>query len=92
MESARGRLILEWRLPWSTIVRMGPSKADVLAMLDEYARMPKPTGPVVLPAGYLRAVERWEALPENAEGADKSWVDRCQRSWEEHFAKARLLP
>lgn len=69
---------------------MGSSKAEVLAMLDAYARMPKPMGPVVLSPAYLRAIERWEALPENAEGSDKSWVDRCQRSWDAHFAKARL--
>jgi hypothetical protein len=70
---------------------MSPSKAEVLAMLDEYARMPKPTGPVALSPAYLRAIERWEALPENADGADKSWVDRSRRSWKEHFAKARLV-
>jgi len=70
---------------------MGPSKAEVLAMLDAYARMPKATGPVVLSPAYLRAVERWEALPENAAGADKSWVDLCQRDWDEHFAKVRLV-
>ena len=60
-------------------------------MLDAYARMPKPTGPVVLSPAYLRAIERWEALPENAEGSDKSWVSSCQRNWDAHFAKARLV-
>jgi hypothetical protein len=69
---------------------MGPSKAEVLAMLDAYARMPKPTGPVALGPAYLRALERWEELPENAEGADKSWVGRCQRRWDAHFAGARV--
>ena len=72
-------------------MRMGPSKAEVLAMLDEYARMPKATGPVALRKTYIRAVERWEALPDNAEGTDKSWVDHCQRDWNEHFAQARLV-
>ena len=68
---------------------VGPTKAEVLEMLDAYARMPKPSGPVTLSRGYLRAIERWEALPENAAGADKSWVGRCQRAFEAHFAKAR---
>lgn len=58
---------------------MGPTKAEVLG---EYARMPKPSGPVALRSGYLQAIERWEELPENAAGADKSWVDRCRRSFE----------
>ena len=74
----------------STILRMGPTKAEVLAMLDVFARKPVATGPVELEAAYLRAVERWEALPENAEGCDKSWVGRARRRWELHFAKARL--
>jgi hypothetical protein len=69
---------------------VGPTKAEVLKMLDAYARMPKPSGPVTLSPGYLRAVERWEALPENAAGVDKSWVVRCQRAFEAHFAKARV--
>jgi hypothetical protein len=69
---------------------VGSTKAEVLEMLEAYARMPKPSGPVTLSPGYLRAVERWEALPENAAGADKSWVVRCQRSFEAHFAKARV--
>jgi hypothetical protein len=68
---------------------MGPSKADVLAMLEAYARMPKPRGSVVLPPAYLRAVERWQGLPENADGADKSWVGRSRRSFAAHFARAR---
>jgi hypothetical protein len=67
---------------------MAPTKPEVLEMLDAYARLPKPSGPVTLSPGYLRAVERWEGLPENAAGADKSWVSRRRRDWEEHFARA----
>lgn len=68
---------------------MAPSKAELLEILERYARMPKPSGPVTLSPGYRRALERWEALPDNAAGADKSWVGRCQRAFEAHFAKAR---
>jgi hypothetical protein len=69
---------------------VGPTKAEVLEMLDAYARLPKPSGPLALSSAYLRAIERWEGLPENAAGADKSWVSRCQRDWGAHFAKARV--
>lgn len=69
---------------------MGVTKAEVLRMLEEYARMPKPSGPVALRPAYLRAVERGEDLPENVVGADKNWVGRCHRDFEAHFAKARV--
>jgi hypothetical protein len=69
---------------------MGPTKAELLALLDGFARTPLPSGPVELDAAYLRAIERWEAMPENAEGADKSWVGRSRRLWDLHFARARL--
>jgi len=68
-----------------------PTEADVLAILDANARMPRPTGPVTLRPAYLRAVERWEQLPENAPRSDKSWVARSQRAWHAHFASARLV-
>lgn len=67
---------------------MGPSKDEVLEMLAAYAGLPKPSGPVTLSAAYLRAVERWEALPDNAAGAEKSWVSRCQEDFKAHFSKA----
>lgn len=75
-----------------TIWCVGHTKAEVLALLDAYARQPKPSGPVTLRPGYLGAVERWEGLPENAAGTDKSWVGRSQRTFDAHFVRARLLP
>jgi len=69
---------------------VGPTKGEVLQMLDAYARMPKPSGPVALPAPYLRAVERWEELPENDVGADKTWVLRTDRAARVTAARARL--
>ena len=71
---------------------VGLTRAEVLRLLDPYARQPKPSGPVALSPAYLRAIERWEALPDNAAGTDKSWVDRCRDEFEAHFARARLLP
>lgn len=68
---------------------MAPTKAEVLKMLEGYARLPRPSGPVALSPGYLRAIERWEGLPENAAGAEKSWVERSRHEFEAHFARAR---
>lgn len=76
---------------WSTIGSMAPTKAEVLEMLDAHARMPKPSGPVPLSPAYLRAIERWEDLPENAGGADKSWVLLADRAARVTAARARLL-
>lgn len=70
---------------------MGPTKIEVLALLDAYARMPVPTGAVALSPAYLRALERWEALPEQAEGVDKSWVLHADRAARSTAARARLL-
>jgi len=68
---------------------MGSRKADVLAILAVHARTGRPEGPLALSARYLRAMERWEALPENADGADKGWVTRSREDLEAHFARAR---
>jgi len=70
---------------------MGLSRDEVLRLLDELARRPKPDGPVVLSKRYREAVERWENLPENAESADKGWVLRADRSWRRSMASARLV-
>jgi hypothetical protein len=67
------------------------TRDEVLGLLDEYARQRMPSGPVALSAPYLRAIERWEALPENAEGTEKGWVLRADRSWRDTIARARLV-
>ncbi len=64
---------------------------DLLRLLDEYARQPKPSGPVALSELYIEAVERWETLPENAERSEKGWVLRADRSWRQTIARARLV-
>jgi hypothetical protein len=71
---------------------MEPTRADVLAILEAHARLPRPSGTVALSPAYLRAIERREALPENAAGPDKSWVQRADRSARETLARARLVP
>jgi len=45
-----------------------------LELLDRYRRSPREAGPVPLAETYLRAVSQIEALPENHDGADKTWV------------------
>jgi hypothetical protein len=47
---------------------------------------------VTLRSEYLAAIERWEALPDNAEGREKGWVLRADRSARDLAASARLLP
>jgi hypothetical protein len=68
---------------------MAATKAEVLEMLEALQRLPRTSGPVELSHAYQRAVERWEGLPENSEGSDKSWVARSQRAWKRHFDAAR---
>ncbi len=45
------------------------------------------SGPVTLGPAYLAAVARLEALPENRDGADKSWVLRAMRLARERRTK-----
>ena len=44
--------------------------------LDALIRHPPASGPATLSARYLRDVARVEQLPENRDGADKTWVLR----------------
>jgi hypothetical protein len=67
---------------------MDPANAKALDILDSF-RGRTPAGPIELPDRYLRAVDRIEALPENCEGADKSWVEASRRDFREYFARAR---
>lgn len=34
---------------------------------------------------YMAMVERVEAMPENQSGADKTWVERAERSYRDHY-------
>ena len=70
---------------------MDRATEEAFRILDHFAALPKPTGPVALKEDYLRAVERWESLPENRPGSDKSWVGRSQRAFQAHFAHIRRL-
>lgn len=67
---------------------MEASDQTALKILDELA--PVPTGPVRLPASYLRAVKKVEDHPDNQSGADKTWVANAIRQFEAHYERARL--
>ena len=44
---------------------------------------------VSLPPDYLRRIARVEAMPENASGADKTWVHKARADAVRHFGSAR---
>lgn len=53
-----------------------PGADDARETPDAVVRQPAEGNPVTLSAQYLRDVARVEALPENRDGADKTWVLR----------------
>lgn len=57
-----------------------PSPDSARQILDALASDARASGSMPLSTGYLRAVERVEALPTNRTGADKSWVLRQFRA------------
>ena len=48
-----------------------------------------PQGEVRLPRDYLRRISRLEAMPENATGADKTWVHKAHADAVRHFDSAK---
>ena len=38
---------------------------------------------------YLEMVAIIAARPENQSGADKTWVEKTMRAWDEHYERAR---
>lgn len=67
---------------------MDPGDKRLFDLLDEVRTWPRETGPVTLRPAYLRAIEAIEALPENQSGADKSWVEKADREFREHYKRA----
>jgi hypothetical protein len=45
--------------------------------------------PAILSPEYLRDVARCEALPENQDGSDKSWVETARRQFRQHYENAK---
>lgn len=67
-----------------------PDDRKALRLLRSYAGITK-CGPATLSAEYLRAIARCEALPENQDGCDKTWVERSRRQFREHYARAKQM-
>jgi hypothetical protein len=61
-----------------------------LQLLRTYAGAAQ-KGPVTLSSEYLLAIARCEALPENQDGCDKTWVERSRRRFRRHYARARRV-
>jgi len=70
--------------------RRHPDDHKALKVLDSYVGRIK-SGPVTLSAEYLLVIARCEALPENQNGSDKTWVERSQRQFREHYAQAKQV-
>jgi hypothetical protein len=68
---------------------MDPANAKALEILESFGGRTEAAAPIELPGRYLAAVERAEALPENRERADKSWVEASRRDFREYIARAR---
>ena len=37
---------------------------------------------------FVRAIRRWEDAPHNQSGQDKTWVERLDQEWREHYRHA----
>jgi hypothetical protein len=70
---------------------MDPAAEHALRLLEEIGRRPRETGPVILSASYLGAVERVEGLPESQPGTDKTWVFELRRRSRALLARARQV-
>jgi len=53
-----------------------PDADDARDVLDARVRQPPERDPIAPSAQYRRDVARVQALPENRDGADKTWVLR----------------
>jgi hypothetical protein len=69
---------------------MDPDTVRVLKLLDEVTQNLETEGPVTLDEAYLQMIARVEAMPQNQDGTDKSWVWECLENSRLHFARVRL--
>lgn len=67
-----------------------PDDSKALRLLDLHAGSSK-SRPAQLSTEYLRAIARCEALPENQNGSDKSWVERSRREFRQHYARVKRV-
>jgi hypothetical protein len=62
-----------------------------LKILEEFARVPRETGPVALSQEYLDHIARVESQPQNQTGADKTARHKSQSEFLSHFRRVRRL-
>ena len=67
---------------------MRPTLEDGLRALREAAEQASSIR-IELDEEYLRAIAAVEALPRNQAGADKTWVERSDRGFREHYRRAK---
>lgn len=66
---------------------MDDSEQRALRILEEFARLPRETGPVTLSPEYLEHIRRVEALPQNQSGADKTTRHRAEMEFRNHYRR-----
>lgn len=67
---------------------MAITVADALRALEEATELAR-TIKIELDDEYMRLIAIAEARPENAEGADKSWVAIADEAFRRHYRSAR---
>ena len=68
---------------------MDADDEQALKILDEFARMPRETGPVTLSREYLDHIARVESLAENQSGVDKTSRHKSQSEFLNHYRHVR---
>ena len=67
---------------------MDPDTERALRLLERIASEVPAVEPVELDAEYRRLIAAVEALPENQDGADKSWFHARHAAYHAHFRVA----
>jgi hypothetical protein len=68
---------------------MEPDVDELLRAIEALERTERDQAPVRLSAQYLADIEAVMALPQNQDGADKSWIWPAYEFCRRHFASAR---
>ena len=68
---------------------MDPDTRRVLKLLDDVTQNLETEGPVTLDEAYLQMIARVEAMPQNQDGTDKSWLWECFEADRRYFARLR---
>lgn len=86
-EDVRQAPLSTYRVDRYDLSHMDPATETALRLLDRVEQDVRAEGPVVVSEDYLRAIRLLEALPENQDGADKSWMWATYEFCRRHFAQ-----